>query len=317
MVRYSALRLDAGSQLSFDMYIKDFWFNFHDSLSSIQDPSAEAAVAGTAQYGTFNNSAGLTTTWDLEDVVLTLGYDHLNSLATSGEFSYLNRSSEQLVARGGFRFNPQLTAGIEGSAAYTTYDQAVLNNNQNYSAGLYADWQPGPYLHIQPRVGYDVFQFQHTSQSVPNYFLVPDIPPVGQSVQTSDLNSWYADLTVSHQATRAINYALSAGHEIRPGIQSDAVEDSYLRPNITWTIIRDMNLNTSVFYEHGNQGEGNVAGNLTETYDWFGGGLMLSYPLMKRLMFSLNYRLTLRSSSIPDRGYAQNIVGIRLSYQQP
>ena len=36
---------------------------------------------------------------------------------------------------------------------------------------------------------------------------------------------------------------------------------------------------------------------------------------MKKLMVSLNYRLTLRSSNIPDREYAQNIVGIKLSYQ--
>ena len=36
---------------------------------------------------------------------------------------------------------------------------------------------------------------------------------------------------------------------------------------------------------------------------------------MKKLMLSLNYRFTLRSSNIPTRGYAQNIVGIKLSYQ--
>jgi hypothetical protein len=42
---------------------------------------------------------------------------------------------------------------------------------------------------------------------------------------------------------------------------------------------------------------------------------MLSYPLMKKLLLSLNYRLTLRSSDIHDREYAQNLVGIKLSYQ--
>jgi hypothetical protein len=56
-------------------------------------------------------------------------------------------------------------------------------------------------------------------------------------------------------------------------------------------------------------------GNLAETYDWYGGALMLSYPLMKKLLLSLSYRLTFRSSNIPDRGYAQDIVGIKLSYQ--
>jgi len=313
--QYSALRLDSESQLSFDVYIKDFWINFHDRFSSLEDPAAEASVAGTAQYGTFNNAAGVSITWDLEDVVLTLGYDHANSLATSGQFSYLNQSSELPLARAGFRFNSQLTAGIEGSASYTSYDQAVLNDNQSYSAGLYADWNPGLNLHVQPRAGYAIYQFQHTSQSVPNYFLIPYIPPASPSIQTSDLNTWYADLTVSHQASRVASYALNAGHEIRPGILSDVVEDWYLRPNITWTIFRDLSLNTSLFYEHGREGAGNVAGNLTETYDWYGGALMLSYPLAKELLLSLNYRLTLRSSDIPEREYAQNVVGIKLSYQ--
>jgi hypothetical protein len=223
------------------------------------------------------------------------------------------------MARAGFRFSSQLTAGIEGTASFTSYDHYVLNNNQSYSAGLYADWQPGTFLHIQPRAGYAIYQFQHTSQSAQIFELTPSgnlyVAPVGESIQTADVDTWYADLTVSHQATKAVSYAFSAGHEIRLGVEADVLEDSYLRPNITWKILKDLDLNTSLFYEHGNQGEGNVTGNLTETYDWYGGGLMLNYPLMKKLLLTLNYRLTLRSSDTADRDYAQNIVGIKLSYR--
>ena len=317
--QYSALRVNSDSQLSFDVYIKDFWINFHERFSAAEDPGAEASLAKTARYGTFMNTVGLATTWDLEDVVLTLGYDHQNSLATSGEFSYLNQSSELPLARAGFRLNSQLTTGIEGSASFTSYGQHVLNNYQTYSAGLYADWKPGAFLHIQPRAGYTISQFQHTSEAFAiNHQIgsgLPIVLPAGQSIQTSDLTTWYADLTVSHQASKAASYAVSAGHEIRPGIQSDAVEDWYFRPNVTWTIIKDMALNTSLFYEHGNQGAGNVTGNLTETYNWYGGGLTFSYPLMRKVMFSLDYRLTLRSSNAADRDYAQNIVGLRFTYQ--
>jgi hypothetical protein len=223
------------------------------------------------------------------------------------------------MARAGFKFNPQLTVGVEGTASFTTYDHAVLNDNQSYSAGLYADWNPGTYFHIQPRAGYTIYQFQHTSQSAQIFDLTPSGTPItapaGESIQTSDLNSWYADLTVSHEASEAVSYSFSAGHEIRLGIESDVIEDWYIRPNIKWTIIKDLRLNTSLLYEHGNQGAGNVSGNLTETYDHYGGGLVISYPLMKMLMVSLNYRLTLRSSDIPDRGYAQNLVGLRFTYR--
>jgi hypothetical protein len=315
----SGMILTSGSQLSFDMYIKDFWINLHDRFSMTDDSSTEPGAAGTSRYGTFMNTAGQTTTWDLEDVVLTLGYDHQNSLSTSGQFSYLNHSAELPLARAGFKFNPQLTAGVEGSASFTTYDQAVLNDNQSYSAGLYANWKPGAYLQVQPRAGYATYQFQHTSQSAQIFNVTPSgnliVTPAGETIQTSDLNTWYADLTVSHQISQAASYALGAGHEVRPGIQADATEDWYFRPNITWTIIKDVSLNTSLSYEHGNQGAGNVSGNLTETYDWWGGGLTLGYQLMKKLQVGLNYRFTIRSSNTPDRDYAQNIVGITLTYR--
>jgi hypothetical protein len=328
--RYSGLRVDSASQLSFDMRIKDFLINFHDRFSFTRDPSTEASLAGTAEYGGLMNSAGLTTTWDLEDVVLTLGYDHQNFISSASQFSYLDRSSELPMARAGFKIRPDLTVGVEGTASFASYDQAVLNNNSSYSAGLYADYKPGSYFDMQPRAGYVIYQFQHTSQTAPylQYLqsaqsaqILPVTPPPAyivpetQTIQTENLSTWYADLTLSHQASDAVNYALSAGHEMRLGIEADLIEDWYFRPNITWKIVKDLNLNTSLFYEHGNEGAGNVSGNLTETYDWYGGGLNISYPLMKKLTLNLNYRLTLRSSDIPDRDYAQNIVGLRLTYQ--
>jgi hypothetical protein len=257
----------------------------------------------------------------LEDLVLTVGFDHQNTYSPDTEFIYLNRSSELPLVRAGFRLRPDLTTGVEVTSAFTTYDYAVLNNNQSYSAGVYADWNPGLYLRIQPRVGYSIYQFQHTSEATEISDLtptgIPIIVPTGESIQTQDLNTWYADLTVSHEVSKSATYGFSAGHEIRLGVLSDVIEDYYFRPTITWTMVKDVSLSTTPFYEHGTQGAGNVTGNLSENYDWYGGALVASYPLMKRLLLSLSYRLTLRSSNIPTREYAQNLVGLRLSYQMP
>jgi hypothetical protein len=313
---YSAYRVDSDSLLSFDVYIKDVRIDFHDRFSFFQDPAVDAALAGVAQYGRLMNSAGFSATWDLEDINLTLGYDHQNVIASPAEFSYLDQSSELPLARAGIRLYPQLTVGLEGSASFTSYDQSVLNDNQSYSAGLYGDWQPGAYLHVQPRAGYAIYEFQHTSLSLPPLtpFLGP-APTAHETVQTQNLKTWYADLSVTHQASAVISYGFSAGHEIRLGVDSDAIEDSYFRPNIAWTLVKNLGLNTSLFYEHGSEGAGNISGNFTEVYDWYGGALTLSYALMKKLRLSLNYRLTLRSSSIPTRDYSQNLVGLQLTYQ--
>jgi len=295
---FSQWRLDSGSALSFDVYVKDFWINFHDRFQYSQDPAAESAVAATGSYGTFQNTAGLSGTWDLKDVTLSLGYDHLNSLSTSSQFNYTDRASEMLVARAGLQVHPKLTIGVEGTAEFTTYDQAMLNKNQVYSAGIYGDWRPGSYFSVQPRFGYTIFNCSQTSSSV----------------QGGNLTSWYADLTLRHQATEALTYSLSAGHEIRPGIQSGAIEDSYIRPNVNWNVIRNLTLQTSLFYEHGAEGGGQQASLLETSYDWYGGGLSLAYSPMKEVRLSLNYRLTLRSSNVASREYAQNMVGLQITY---
>ena len=118
------------------------------------------------------------------------------------------------------------------------------------------------------RGGYSTYQLEQSSQSI----------------RTSSQNSWYADLTLSHQVRESISYALSVGHELQLGTQSDLTEDTYVRPNITWKIIKDLDFNTGFFYEHGQQGVGSVTtgpGNLNqkETFDWYGGNLSLQHPL--------------------------------------
>ncbi|PYJ82956.1 MAG: hypothetical protein DME22_16945, partial [Verrucomicrobia bacterium] len=296
---YSVWSLQSGSELAFDLYIKDVWISLHDRVEYVQDSAQEPAIAGTAQYGAINNTAGLLITWDLEDVTLSLGYDHENVISGTGQFKAQDRAAEFIVGRTGLRLHPRFTVGIEATGSFTTYEQTVLNHNTAYGAGVYADWQPGSFFRIQPHVGYLRYQFQQTSQFI----------------RTSDLNSWYAHLAVTHQVSDVMSYSLSAGHEVRHGIQSDAIEDWYVSPSIDWRIVKNAPLKTFLSYEHGKQGAGNRAGNLAERYDWLGAGLGVSYALMKKLTLSLNYRRTLRSSDDSSREYAQNLVGLQLTYQ--
>jgi len=314
--QYSTWYLQSGSELSFDIYVKDFWINLHDRVNYTQDTSQQPTLSGTASYATLNNDAGLSVTWDLNKATVTVGYDHQNIISpTSQQIESQDGATEMLFARAGVEVYPGVTTGVEGTASFTRYDQMVLNDNNSYSAGVYADWQPSKAFHVQPRVGYTIFQFQHTSQSSfvlinqSGTFVLTNLP-----VQTSDLNSWYADLNITHQITDAIGYTLDAGHEVQTGIQSDAVEDWYVRPGIRWNIIKNVDLNTSFSYEHGKQGAGNVANNLTENFDWFGANLSVGYSIFKKLSASLSYRLTLRSSNISRNEYTQNVVGLALTY---
>jgi hypothetical protein len=294
----SAWYLSSGSQLSFNVYIKDLLINLHDRFQYIQDPAQNAAVSGTGSYGTYENTAGLSGTWNLEDVILTLGYDHQNTESLASQFNDVNSSSEMATAQAGLKLLPKLTVGVEGSASFMSYEEALLNDNQEYSIGVYGQWQPDSFLSVKPRLGYTVFDSSQTSTSI----------------KAGNLTSWYADLSLTHQVTKFLTYSLSIGHEIQPGIESDAIEDSYIRPNLTWNIINGVVLNTSLFYEHGSEGGGQQASLLESNFDWYGGQLSLSYSPMKRLHVSLNYRLTLRSSDAALDEYTQNMVGLQIAY---
>jgi hypothetical protein len=296
--QYSTWYIQSGSELAFDIFIKDFRINLHDRFSYTQDSSQQAAIANTGTYGTSQNTLGFNTTWDLEDVTLSLGYDHQNFSSTSQQFSYTDRAAEMVVGRGGFKFHPTLTAGLESTISHTAYDQQVLNNSMNYSAGVYADWQPGHYLHVQPRFGYTIYQMEQTSRFIP----------------AANQSAWYFDLTATHDISDAVTYSLSAGHELTPGIYGDTIEDWYVRPTLTLRIIRDLPLNTSFSYQNGTQGLQTSPGAPSENYDWLTWSIGLNHPITKRLTAGLNYRMTLRTSNDASNEYTQNLVGLQLTY---
>jgi hypothetical protein len=304
---YSGIRLTSGSELSLDAYAGDFWFNFHERFSFTQDSAGNPDLANTGQTGGPDNTVGLNTTWDLKDLVLTLGYDHHNFWSSSATYSYQDLATERVPMRAGFRVNPALDAGLDGSVAWTRYDQPVLNNNVGYNAGIYGDWRPGNYLSVLARFGYTIYNFDQTSQQSTSG---PGSPPI----KAVNQNAWYLDLTVTHNVSEAVSYSLSAGHELTLGTQADTTEDWYVRPNLTWRFIKDLPLNFGFFYENGTQGNGASYGNFVEAYEYMGGSIGTSYHIMKKLSLGLNYRFTYRTSDAQGRDYTQNVVTLTATY---
>jgi len=104
------------------------------------------------------------------------------------------------------------------------------------------------------------------------------------------------------------------GQDMRLGLQANSIQSTYLRPNATWRFRENMSLHANVFYDHGQQGGGKVAGFSENSYDWYGGGLGLSCQIVKHLQIGLNYRLTLRATDSGTGGYTQNRVGLTFTY---
>lgn len=294
---YSSWNLQSGSALDFDVFTGDWRFNFHDRFTFSEFTSQQSQVANTSGNSFFQNTVGATAFWSLNRTTASLGYDHQNYLTTGDQLTYTDRATEMVVARSGYEFHPQVTAGLEGTASFTDYTQQILNNNIGYSAGVYGNWQLGHYFQVQPRLGYTLYDFQQTG---------PVRAPDNQT-------AWYFDVTATHQPSEAISYSFSVGHELGLGMETALNETWYVRPNVNWNIIKRLGIQTGLFYERGTQGS-NLDGRLAETYDYYGGSLSLSHAITKQLSLSLSYRLTFRDSDYASRTYSQNVIGLRLTY---
>jgi hypothetical protein len=318
--QYDALYISSGTQLAFNVFVGDFRFTFHEMANCSQDTGGQSAVAGTAFTGAFNNSAGVQGTWNLRDLIFGMGFDYQNSIPLSSSvLGYTGSSTEVPALSAGFKFRPNLTAGIESSASFTTYNEEVLNNSQSYTFGLYADWKPDLYLTISARAGYGIYDFGQTSQSADVFRETPTGGavggPAGEVIRTADQGSWYAGLTLSHQITEHISYGANFSHEITPGLQSDASAVSSASASVNWSITKNLSLHSTLNYTYGQSGVGSISGNLSETYSYFNGGLSANYAITKALSLNVNYRRSMRFSDMEAGSYGQDLVSLQLTYR--
>src|SRR5256885_2268985 len=90
------------SQLAFDIFVGDFRINLHDRFQLQQDPIQQGALSNVQDYGRFENTAGVSVLWDLNKILLQIGYDHYNFVSTTSAFDYLDRNAEILNGSAAF-----------------------------------------------------------------------------------------------------------------------------------------------------------------------------------------------------------------------
>src|SRR6184192_720770 len=142
------------SQIAFDIFVGDFRINIHDRMSIQQDPIAELGLSNVIDYGRFQNYAGISLLWDLNTVLITLGYDHYTYISTTDRFDYLNRNAEILSGSAGFKLTDTIFIGAEGNGVFTYYDKSVLNDNKAYSVGGFIETQLTNNLRVRLAGGY-------------------------------------------------------------------------------------------------------------------------------------------------------------------
>ena len=287
----SHLNITSDSGLEFKIYSGDFVFDLHDRISAIdyatQDPSVSAS------FIRLENTAGLKVDWDLDQLIISLGYDYDTFNSISGNFTYSDNVSDLFTGRAGFLVRGQDQFGLEIGGGLTAYNQNVLDNSTHYSAGLFYDARFTPHLTANISVGYTSYQFAHN----------------GTVTNASDFNGYYANLTLNHQLNRAFSHSLSAGRQTSEGITANLSEDYFANYQITWNFIRKVVTTFGFEYDYGN-----TSGGVIETYDRYGPNVGLAYKWTDKVTTSMTYNYYNKHSNVPTLSYSENVLFLDFKY---
>ena len=297
------------SQLAFDIFIGDFRINLHDKMQLQQDPVQEGALSNVVDYGRFENTAGLSILWDLNKLLLQVGYDHYNFVATNSDFDYLNRNAEMVGGSAAFIVNPTVTVGAEGNAVFTRFDNqnggvGVLNDNQDYSVGGFVEMSLTNNLKIRAAGGYQWIDFD---QKFVTFFFGPfaiNFP------DHKNLEDYYVNGLISHRINAQISQTLSAGHENQLGVNSNYITLNYIRHAVSWNILRNTLITTEFFFEDADES----GGVINEHFQRIGGAVTLGYQLTPHITLGVRYQGTSKDSDVFLRDYNQNRVSVDGTY---
>jgi hypothetical protein len=297
------------SQIAFDIFVGDFRINLHDKLQLQQDPVQEGALSNVVDYGRFENTAGLSVLWDLNKILLQVGYDHYNFIATNSDFDYLNRNAEMVGGSAAFIVNPTITVGVEGNAAFTRYDNqnggiGILNDNDDYSVGGFVEAALTNNLKVRAAGGYQWINFD---QNFVTFFFGPfaiNFP------DHKDLADYYVNGLISHRINAQISQTLSAGHENQLGVNSNYITLNYVRHAVSWNILRNTLLTTEFFFEDAEES----GGEINESFQRIGGAVTLGYQLTPHVTLGVRYQGTSKDSDVFLRDYNQNRVSVDGTY---
>ena len=287
-----------GTGLFYNIFVGDFVINLHERVSVSENGYANPAANGRGNNATLENTAGLSVTWDLNQVVLVAGYDHGNYLQLGSVPSWPDSATENIYLNAGVRVAPEFMAGLEAGGSTASYSQSggtTLPNAEQLSAGAFGRLQISEYLSAQLHAGWS------------------ELVPQGGSTNLNTVNigsggGLYFNLSLSHRVNRWLDYTLSAGRSQ----DLQAYGQPYTRYTVQWSpnwkLFRKYSVSTPVWWTRGTQYYSRA-----NTYEQFGAGLNVGRQITEKLTGSLSYQFIRETSGETDLNYVVNIISLNFS----
>ncbi len=291
------------SSLSFNVKIGEVYLNFYDRPSLQQSAMNELTLRNPAQtlnFSRLSNVIGMSAFWDLNRISASLGINRYDVYPFQSEYQYLQQAGETINASVSGRVNELITGGLQGSLSFVQYKEQIQNDSGNLQAGPFADIVLTRFLRLSLSGGYQGAVFSSS----------------GSNGDSSNLGSYYANITFSNNLNAYVSQTLSIGREAQLGTNSNYTEVFYINHGATWRIFNNISFSTSAFFQSGKE-SGGVS---PQDFNQYGLLLSFGYPIGKKISSSLQYsfvRRTASGASSASEGsldYYQNLVNLNFSY---
>lgn len=293
--------VNPGSELVFNLFVGDFRIRLHDRFSYQESLFFNSISGETVRFYNFNdvgtfsrldNHAGFHVDWDLNKVVLSIGYNHENFISTTSTFEYLDRASEWLTASAGFALGDKAQTGLEAQAGLHNYEQeTILNDNWRARGGPFVEVNPQEKISLRAGAGFDTARYD-------------DIAP-----SNSDYESYYAYARI-RQETRFFSHLLTAGREHLLGDNANNLRTTYVRYSISSPVITHVDLGADLSVNFAEE----FGGTFEEEFTYYGAGFRIGSQFHKFWRADLGYEFRLKESNLASRDFHRNRVTLAATY---
>jgi len=310
---FNFIQISPGSALTWGFSLNDWDITFFDQFNYSRNVSSAASISNINGIPILDNTAGARAQWHPGQWLLETGYSYDKHLSTATEYNYLNFGANYLYARGGWRFSPNGTLGVEGSVSFTDYSEPVQPNSTSYSVGPYLEWQVDPAVHVSLHGGPTFYEFA----------------AVSSGTAQANLNSYYVSFEVTHKFNQFLSEDLTINRSVSPSFYQGSAYTEQLTAaySVSWYAKPWLSFNLVLNYQNGQQplqeitqvyfppfGLVNELQNITENFDRYGFTLGANYQLTEHFFADVNYTHWTRGSSIAENQYNDDQISAQLRY---
>lgn len=292
--QYNSILLAPDSEANFNFFVGEVAINLHDAFSYEQDPTQVGQLSGQARLKRFSNDAGISATWDLNDIIVEAAYDHTNLWVTDSIYDYLTNQSDIFAPKVTFKLNESIQAGLSASVSDTRYEQSFQNDNTSEQMGPFVDATLSSNLSVHAAAGGFLSQYDTG----------------GGNGDNSNISSFYANCAINHRINQAISESLTAGREYLPGLTSNYTDRIYVTYGDQWTATKTIGVGASLFWENLDDSNGAFRANSNR----YGFNLNLSDSLSSQLNVNVGYQFLLKESDPSYLSYYQNQGTVGMQY---